>query len=55
MATYNGATYLAESITSILNQNFQDWELLIVDDNSADNSVEIISRFSDSRIRLLRN
>ena len=55
MATYNGATYLAESITSILSQNFQDWELLIVDDNSADNSVEIISRFSDSRIRLLRN
>lgn len=55
MATYNGATYLAESITSILSQNFQDWELLIVDDNSADNSVEIISRFSDSRIRVLRN
>ena len=55
MATYNGATYLAESITSILSQDFQDWELLIVDDNSADNSVEIIGRFSDSRIRLLRN
>ena len=55
MAVYNGAEHLTESIQSILNQDYQDWELLLLDDHSPDNSIEIIGKFQDSRIRLLRN
>lgn len=55
MAVYRGVKYLREAITSILNQGYQNWELLLVDDDSPDNSVEVIESFTDSRIRLLRN
>ena len=55
MAVYNGAQHLTQSIQSILNQDYQDWELLILDDHSIDHSIEIIGKFQDSRIRLLRN
>ena len=55
MAVYNGAEHLTESIQSILNQDYQDWELLLLDDHSPDNSIEVIGKFQDSRIRLLRN
>lgn len=55
MAVYNGAEHLTESIQSIFNQDYQDWELLLLDDHSPDHSIEIIGKFQDSRIRLLRN
>lgn len=52
MSVYNGGAYLSESIESILNQTYQDFELIICDDGSTDNSLEIIRSFSakDSRI-----
>ena len=55
MATYNGEKYLEEQIASIQNQTFQDWELLIRDDGSTDQTRAIIQRFeeSDQRIRLI--
>jgi len=54
MPCHNGEKYLAESINSVLAQTFTDWELLIIDDNSSDSSVEIIKSFCaiDTRIRL---
>ena len=55
MPVYNGAKYLSEAIDSILNQTFQDFEFLIIDDNSNDNSVELIKQYYDSRIRLIQN
>ncbi len=55
MAVYNGSAYLKESIDSVLNQTFKDFELLIINDGSTDNSVDIINSYSDSRIRLLHN
>lgn len=55
MPVYNGSMYIRESIKSILNQTFSDFEFLIVDDGSSDNSVEIINTYKDSRINLLRN
>ena len=55
MPVYNGEKYLAEAIESVLNQTFTDFELLIIDDCSKDNSVEIIHSFSDQRIRLIIN
>lgn len=53
MPFYNAAAYLSESIKSILNQTFQDFELLAIDDGSTDNSVSIVKSFNDERIRLI--
>ena len=48
---YNHATFLAQRIDSVLNQTFTDFELIILDDASKDNSIEIISRYeNDDRI-----
>lgn len=52
MTTLNSEKFLAEAINSILNQSFQDFELLIVDGGSNDKSIEIIKSFKDDRIRL---
>lgn len=56
MANYNNGKYIKDAIESILNQTFSDWELIIVDDDSSDNSIEIISPFlNDKRIELVRH
>ncbi|EEF58246.1 glycosyltransferase family 2 protein [Pedosphaera parvula] len=51
--TYNYARYLRETIESVLNQDFEDFELIIVDDCSSDNSHEVIAHYAaqDGRIR----
>lgn len=51
---YNGSAFLDESVKTILNQTYQDFELLFVDDSSTDNSVKILKKFSteDTRIRI---
>jgi glycosyltransferase involved in cell wall biosynthesis len=55
MVTYNSARYITEAIESVLAQEFEDFELLICDDCSRDDTWEIASRYSDSRIRAVRN
>ena len=55
MAAYNGARYLKDAIDSILNQTFKDFEILIIDDGSTDQSAEIVQSYKDPRIRFLRN
>ncbi|MBD5195189.1 MAG: glycosyltransferase family 2 protein [Bacteroidales bacterium] len=55
MATFNGAAYIKAQIDSILSQLGQEDELVISDDSSTDNTVEIIENYADSRIRLLVN
>ena len=57
MATYNGEKYLSEQIGSIISQSYENWRLLIRDDNSKDNTVSIIEKYEkeDNRIRLLRD
>lgn len=55
MPMYNAASHLRECIDSILAQSFRDFELLIIDDGSTDESVEIVRSYDDSRIRLLQN
>ncbi len=50
--SYNHAKFLPQLIESVLNQTFQDWELCIVDDGSTDQSVEVIKRYEDPRIKL---
>lgn len=53
--TYNGANYLAETLTSVIEQTWADFELIIVDDCSADATETIIKSFADSRIKFYRN
>ena len=57
MTSYNYARFLPEAIESILNQTYTNWELLIIDDASKDNSIEIIKKYQqkDSRIKLIEN
>ena len=55
MPSYNTADYISDSIKSIQSQSYQNLELLIVDDCSTDNSLDVIFSFDDSRIRLLQN
>ena len=49
---YNSSKFLQQTIDSVLNQTFTDWEWLITDDKSTDNSVEIIRKVNDERIKL---
>lgn len=57
MATYNGAKYLGEQINSILQQTISDFELIICDDCSTDDTWEILNKYakSDKRIKLYKN
>ncbi len=55
MTVYNGVKFLAEAVESVLNQTFEDFESLIIDDASTDASVELIRSYEDSRIRLVLN
>ena len=50
---YNSSEFLEETIQSVLHQNFTDWEWIITDDKSTDNSVEIINKHQGSRIILI--
>lgn len=54
-AVYNGAAYVEATVRSVLQQTVTDFEYLIVDDASTDDSVHRIEAIGDSRIRLLRN
>ena len=57
MSVYNGDKHLEESLSSIINQSFLDWELIVVNDFSKDNSGKIIQRAmqEDGRIRCIEN
>ena len=54
MATYNNANYIETAIKSVINQTYLNWELIIVNDASTDNSIKIIEPFlKDKRIQLI--
>ena len=56
MPSYNTASYIENSIKSVLNQTYQNWELLIVDDCSIDNSAEVIQKYLiNQKIRYFKN
>lgn len=57
MPIYNNASYLSEAIDSVLSQEFQNFELLIIDDCSTDNSAVIAGKYAkkDQRVRFIRN
>lgn len=53
MTVYNGGKYLKESVRSVLSQTFEDFEFLIINDCSTDDSVKIIESFNDERLKFL--
>lgn len=55
MPAYNAARYVQEAIQSVLDQTFDDFEFLIIDDGSTDDTVHMINEYKDSRICLVRN
>ena len=53
--SYNHEKFVRECIQSVLDQTFQDFEIIITDDASTDHTVEIIEQFEDSRIKLFKH
>ena len=50
---FNSSKFLEQTIGSVFSQTFTDWEWMITDDSSSDDSVEMIQKFNDSRIKLI--
>lgn len=55
MPSWNTGKFIAESIQSVVNQTYENWELIIVDDCSTDNTDEVVAMFNDKRIKYLKN
>ena len=55
LSIYNGERYVKEAIDSILNQTYNNFEFLIIDDASTDNTPEILQSYNDPRIKVIRN
>jgi glycosyltransferase involved in cell wall biosynthesis len=55
MPAFNARAYIAEAIDSVLNQTYANWELIIIDDASTDNTIQIVKTFIDPRIKLSGN
>jgi glycosyltransferase involved in cell wall biosynthesis len=55
MAVYNAAPFLSQAIASVLSQTYHDFELIVVDDFSSDDSLAILQSFSDPRMRIIKH
>lgn len=53
MPVYNGVRFVGKAIESVLAQDFQDWELMVVNDGSTDGTAEVLAGFADARIRII--
>ena len=54
MPVYNGAKFIEQSVKSVINQSFDKWELIIINDGSNDNTEDIIKKFKDRRIKYIK-
>lgn len=54
LPVYNVAPYIAEAINSVLNQTIQDFEIIVIDDCSTDNTIAIVEAIEDCRIRIIK-
>ncbi len=55
MPSWNTGKFIAEAIQSVIHQTYENWELIIIDDYSSDNTDEIIKSFNDKRIKYFKN
>jgi len=55
MLTYNRAHFLPEAIESVIHQTYQNWELVIIDDGSTDRTTDLMTSYTDPRIRYIRH
>lgn len=55
MPTYNCGKFIAESIDSVCAQSYKNWELIVIDDCSTDNTEDIVKGYGDSRIKYFKN
>lgn len=55
MNCYNSEQYIQNSIQSLINQTFDEWELIVWDDASTDNTLSIVNSFNDKRIKIYKN
>lgn len=55
MPSWNTGKLIAESIQSVIDQTYENWELIIVDDCSTDNTDAVVAKFTDKRIRYFKN
>lgn len=55
LAVYNGAAFVSQAIESVKQQEMHDWEIVVVDDGSEDESSKVVQRFRDPRVRLIQN
>ena len=53
IANYNNSKYIDECLASVINQNYKKIEIIVVDDNSSDNSLEILNNYID-QIKLIK-
>ena len=55
MPSWNTDRFIGESIQSVINQTYTNWELIIVDDCSTDSTDNVVASYKDDRIRYLKN
>lgn len=55
MPSYNSEKFIKETLDSVVMQTYKNWELIIVDDCSTDNSLKIIEQYDDNRIKVIKN
>lgn len=53
--SYNTANFISQTIESVLNQTYTNWEMIIIDDCSTDNTKEVVTKYKDSRIMYIEN
>ncbi|MFW5892300.1 MAG: glycosyltransferase family 2 protein [Bacteroidota bacterium] len=52
LPVYNGETYIADAVQSVMHQSYRNWELLIINDGSTDDTLAVVKKFPDKRIHL---
>ena len=55
MPSYNTSRYIEDTINSVRQQSYKNWELIIVDDCSTDNTDEVVAKYNDNRIKYFKN
>lgn len=53
--TYNGASHIRETVDSVLSQTYKNFEIIVTDDGSTDNTLDILQEYKDDRIKIFKN